>query len=356
MLSDIGHAHLWWDGGHVREFGGPALKFLMSHTSRKHALIAVVILFIPMIPSFVLFPLGLSLTMGQFICGVLVGLLCAAMIGARTALGVSAVLTVAIFLAFLSTSQPVLAGLVMAASAGLYGLSSRRGLVGVATAAPISVAFTLATPPQVLTGATDLQNATVLALVSLAGTLWGVVVGVVVMRKRTRPKVPLTPVNAAIVLGIILAIATGVTMSIVVANNLQNGGAWIILTILVISQPALGATWRKAIERLIGTALGFCIAFAVSLVVPRGWVDLLIALVFFALVAYVKLDSSKHYWQYTMFLTPAVVLTVGSSTNVFSTDVWRVISTVIGAAISMGIVALLLWYNKLKPVKHSAAA
>jgi len=269
---------------------------------------------------------------------------------------VSAVLTVAIFLAFLSTSQPVLAGLVMAASAGLYGLSSRRGLVGVATAAPISVAFTLATPPQVLTGATDLQNATVLALVSLAGTLWGVVVGVVVMRKRTRPKVPVTPVNAAIVLGIILAIATGVTMSIVVANNLQNGGAWIILTILVISQPALGATWRKAIERLIGTAIGFCIAFAVSLVVPRGWVDLLIALVFFALTAYVKLDSSKHYWQFTMFLTPGVVLAVGSSTNVLSTDVWRVIATVIGAAISMGIVAVLLWFNKLKPVKHSGAA
>ena len=347
---------LWWDGVRASESGSPVMKFLASPTLRKHALIAVVVLFIPMIPSFLLFPLGLPLTMGQFICGVLVGLLCAAMIGARTALGVSAVLTVAIFLAFLSTSQPVLAGLVMAVSAGLYGLSSRRGLVGVATAAPISVAFTLATPPQVLTDATHLQNATVVALVSLAGTLWGVVVGTVVMRKRTRPKVSVTPVNAAIVLGIILAIVTGITMSIVVANNLQNGGAWIILTVLVISQPALGATWRKAIERLIGTAIGFCIAFAVSLVVPHGWVDLLIALVFFALVAYVKLDSTKHYWQYTMFLTPAVVLVVGSSTNVLSTDVWRVICTVIGAAISMGIVAVLRGYNKLKPVKQAVAA
>jgi uncharacterized membrane protein YccC len=178
----------------------------------------------------------------------------------------------------------------------------------------------------------------------------------VLMRKRTRPKVPGTPANAAIALGVILAIATGVTMSIVVANDLQNGGAWIILTILVISQPALGATWRKAIERLIGTIIGFCIAFAVSLVVPRGWVDVLIALVFFALTAYVKLDSSKHYWQYTMFLTPAVVLVVGSSSNVLTTDVWRVTCTVIGAAISMGIVVVLHWYNKLKPVKHSVAA
>jgi len=356
MLSDIGHALLWWDGGHAREFGGPAMKFLMSPTSRKHAVIAVVGLFIPMIPSFVLFPLGLSMTMGQFVCGVLVGLLCAAMIGARTALGVSAVLTVATFLAFLSTWQPVLAGLVMAASAGLYGLSSRRGLVGVATAAPISVAFTLATPPQMLAGATHLQNATVLALVSLAGALWGVGVGALLMRKRTRPQVPVTPLKAAIALGVILAIATGITMSIVVANDLQNGGAWIILTILVISLPALGATWRKAIERLIGTIIGFCIAFVVSLVAPSGWVDVLISLVFFALTAYVKLDSPKQYWQFTMFLTPAVVLAAGSSTNVLSTDVWRVIATVIGAAISMGIVAVLLWFNKLKPVKQSAAA
>ena len=348
--------YLWWDVSYVHASGDPTMKVTFSPTSRKHALIAVVVLLIPMIPSFLLFPLGLPLTMGQFICGVLSALLCTAMIGARTALVMSAVLTVAVFLAFLSTTQPVLAGLVMAATAGLYGLSARRGLAGVVTAAPISVAFTMATPPQVLTDATELQSATVLALVSLAGALWGVVVGTVVMRSRHRSKVPVTPVHAAIALGVILAIVTGITMSIVVAKNLQNGGAWIILTVLVISQPALGATWRKAIERLIGTAIGFCIAFVISLVVPHGWVDLLIALVFFAIVVYVKLDSSKHYWQYTMFLTPAVVLVVGSSSNVLTTDVWRVTCTVIGAAISMGIVVVLHWLNKFKPVKQAVAA
>jgi uncharacterized membrane protein YccC len=57
-----------------------------------------------------------------------------------------------------------------------------------------------------------------------------------------------------------------------------------------------------------------------------------------------------------MFLTPAVVLVVGSSSNVLSTDVWRVTCTVIGAAISMGIVVVLQWLNKFKPVKHQTVA
>lgn len=224
--------------------GDPKMKVAFSPTSRKHALIAVAALLIPMIPSFLLFPLGLSLTMGQFICGVLAALLCTAMIGARTAFAMSAVLTVA----------------------------------------PISVAFTL------------------------AGALWGVVVGTVVMRSRHRAKIPVTPVHAAVALGV-------------------------IPTILVISQPALGATWRKAIERLIGTAIGVFIAFVVSLVVPHGWVDLLIALVFLALVAHVKLDSS-----------------------VLTTEVSRVTCTVIGAAIAMGIVVVLHWYSQLKPVNQAVLA
>ena len=328
----------------------------MSPTSRKHAIIAVVALLIPMIPGVLLFPLGLAQTVGLFICGVLAGVLCAAMAGLRVSLALSAILTVASFVAFLAASHPLWAGLVMAASAGLYGLSSRRGLMGVVTSAPILIAFIVADPPEVLAHATEVENAAVLALVVLAGALWGVLVGWFLTRSRKRPPVQASPVNVAIVQGIILAVATGVTMAIVVANNLQHGGAWIILTMLVIAQPALGASYHKARQRVLGTVFGFLLAFAFALVLPTGWPSLVVGLVFFALTVYVKLDSTRTYWQFTMFLTPGIVLVEGATTSVLSTDVTRLTCTLIGVAISLVIIAIVNWYVKLKPVAHAKSA
>lgn len=332
------------------------MKFRMSPTSRKHAVIAVVALLIPMIPGVLLFPLGLAQTVGLFICGVLAGVLCAAVAGLRVSLGLTAILTLATFIAFLAAPSPVLAGLVMAASAGLYGLSSRRGLMGVVTAAPITITFTLADPPKVLTDGTDVQSAVVLAVVVLAGTLWGVLVGWFLTRSRTRPPVQASPVNVAILQGIVLAIATGVMMTIVVANNLQHGGAWVILTMLVIVQPALAASYHKARQRTIGTVIGFVLAFGFALVLPTGWPSLVVGLVFFALTVYVKLDSTRSYWQFTMFLTPGIVLVEGATTSVLSTDVTRLICTLIGVAISLVFIAIVNWYCKLKPPAQAKPA
>jgi uncharacterized membrane protein YccC len=64
-----------------------------------------------------------------------------------------------------------------------------------------------------------------------------------------------------------MAIVTGVTMGIVVATGIGHTGAWILLTMLLVIQPAVHQTFRRSIERALGTVLGFGIALAVALII-----------------------------------------------------------------------------------------
>lgn len=51
--------------------------------------------------------------------------------------------------------------------------------------------------------------------------------------------------------------------------------------------------------------------------------------------------SGRPYWHYVTFLTPAVVLVVGASSNVIATDFNRVWSTIVGAALAVGVLLVL---------------
>jgi uncharacterized membrane protein YccC len=144
----------------------------------------------------------------------------------------------------------------------------------------------------------------------------------------------------AVVFGITMAIVTGVTMGIVVATGIGHTGAWILLTIVIVSQPRIHDTYQKALQRALGTALGFGIALAIALLVSNKTLLLVAGVLFLTLAVYVKLDARSKYWQFTAFLTPGIVLVEGSSGNVRALDIDRLWASFLGIAIALALLAI----------------
>ena len=121
--------------------------------------------------------------------------------------------------------------------------------------------------PQVVAHGSVLANAAVVGLVALIGGLWGAGAGSFIGRKVPHIKPRPESLRHAVMFGVTIAVVTGVAMAVVVAMQLQHGGAWLILTLLLVLQPDVKRTWKKSIERVWGTTLGFAIALAIGLLV-----------------------------------------------------------------------------------------
>jgi hypothetical protein len=300
----------------------------------KHAAAAVVITFVPMLPSLLLTPLGLGDVIGPSLLATMATLMASVFAGVRLGLIVTAALAVTDMVALPAAPYPVWAGLVMGAAALLYGISARRGLTSMVVTAPVAVAFAIADPPKLQQGSV-LADALVLGLFVLLGGLWGTAFGSFLGRKVPRKVPPMSSWTTAVVFAITMAIVTGLTMGIVVATGIGHTGAWIVLTVLMVVQPGLHQTFRKSLERALGTALGFGIALAVALLVSDKTLLLLLGMLFLTLAVYVKIDPRSKYWQFTMFLTPGIVLSEGASGNVRALDIDRLWASLTGIAVAL---------------------
>jgi hypothetical protein len=309
----------------------------------KRAAASIILVALPLAPSLLLEPLGLGAATGMFVLGAVAGLVAAVLVSGRFGIAMAVVLAAANFLALPVADSIVLAGLVMAAVSLLYGLTARRGISAAVVMAPQSVAFTLADPPQVVAHGSLLANAAAVGLVALVGGLWGAGAGSFIGRKVPHIKPRPESLRHAVMFGVTIAVVTGVAMAVVVAMQLQHGGAWLILTLLLVLQPDVQRTWKKSIERVWGTTLGFAIAFAIGLLVHQHAVLLAVGLLFIAGAVYVQLDSKRSYWQFTMVLTPGIVLVEGAGSGVLETDLARLWFTLVGAAIALGIAGLVRW-------------
>ena len=309
----------------------------------KHVAIAVVITFVPMLPSLLLAPLGWGDATGPFLLATMAALMASVFAGIRLGLMVTVGLAIADMLALAAAPSPVWAGLVMATVALLYGLSARRGLTSMIVTAPVAIAFTLADPPTLQQGSM-LADALALGLFALLGGLWGTAFGSLLGRKVPRKAPPLSSWTKAVVFGMTMALVLGVTMGIVVSTGIGHSGAWILMTILLVLQPAMGQTFRKSLERALGTLLGFGIALVVALLVSNTALLLALGIAFLTLAVYVKLDSRSTYWQFTTALTPGIVLAEGSTADAVSLDIDRLWASFIGVGVAL---ALLLLFRLL---------
>ena len=182
---------------------GPSAPAPTHHV--RHAVEAVILVALPLAPSLLLPPLGLAGAVGTFIMGAMAGMLAGIMVGGRFAILVAVVIGLLNFLAYPAAPYAIAAGLVMALTALLYGLTARRGLTSVIVMAPISVCFVLAQPPVMLAHDGVLANAAVVGLLALAGGLWGATAGGFLGRRIPRPKRPVETLRMAIAFAVTLA-------------------------------------------------------------------------------------------------------------------------------------------------------
>jgi uncharacterized membrane protein YccC len=178
--------------------------------------------------------------------------------------------------------------------------------------------------------------------VVLGATLWSVPVGWFMGTKIPhRALHPLTPTRAQR-FAIVMAIVTGASMWIVVDFNWKHGGAWFLLTLFVVIQPNMHATWVKGLQRALGTILGFVIAYAISAVITAEWMLYIAGVICLVTAVAMYLSPKRSYWQFATFLTPAIVILEGASNSIVTTDFQRLQFTLLGVSVALVLIALLV--------------
>lgn len=137
-----------------------------------------------------------------------------------------------------------------------------------------------------------------------------------------------------------LAVAVAVATLLYLFTGLPEG-AWVILTVVVLLKPDIGATLDRLVQRLVGTMIGVVVGG--TLVVLLSPYPVLIAFVasafLFGMVAFVRLN----YVFWVMSLTPLVLLTVSlSDLGDWELGGWRLVNTIIGAILAIA-ATYLLW-------------
>jgi uncharacterized membrane protein YccC len=133
----------------------------------------------------------------------------------------------------------------------------------------------------------------------------------------------------------------GIATWFVVDLNLGHGGGWIILTIVVVYQPDLGDSFKKAGSRALGTLIGFLIAIIVGVFVTSGPLLYLLGTICMVAALVVMLAGKPYLW-FAALLTPAIVLYESAGSTVTRVAIVRLEATLIGVAGTLVVMLILL--------------
>lgn len=253
--------------------------------------------------------------------------------------------------------NPWLAAVVLGAAAFVRGYAARVGMHNALVMAVISLGFIVASP---LPPDLPISSPLYVALVALGASLWATLV-MFLLRHRLQghEHAALEPIR---VLGfsVVLAVLVAVAAWFVVDLDLGHTGGWIILTILVVFQPSLGAGFRKAAHRAGGTVLGFAIALLVGLIVPAGALVYVVGFVLL-MVAFLFMLQGRPYWLYATVLTPAIVLLESAGSTVDEVADERLGATLVGVGLTVLVMLLLaplarVWTSRVAGPQGSGAA
>jgi hypothetical protein len=271
--------------------------------------------------------------------------------GWKTGLRVSVPFSVFCALTVWAAPYALAAALVLAAAAFWRGFGARLGLHNALMMTVISLGFLVTQPPRfegsfsapVITGAVALGSALYVTLVMFFARRW-----------MHPPALTKLVTERVIAFSSILAVVIGGVTWCVIHFDLGEGGAWIILTILVVFQPYLGTSFAKAGQRILGTALGFVLALIIGLFVSSGPILYVLSIALFV-VAGSCMMLGKPYWTFVIFLTPAVVLLTSAGSTVEKTAVLRLEATVVGVIIVLLVMLALTPLAKHLQAKSAAA-
>lgn len=276
------------------------------------------------------------------LAGLAVFIACMGGTGWRTGLVISVPFALLSGLADWAAPNPWLAATVLAVAAFLRGYASKVGMHDALIMTVIALGFIAASP---VSSGTSIPSPLFVALVTLIAGLWATLVMFLLRhRLRVRDHIGLDPVRV-LPFSLILAGLVGVATWCVVDFNLGHTGGWVILTILVVFQPTVGASFRKAAHRAAGTILGIVIAVTIgALVANQGLLYFLGTA--FLMGAFILMLQGRPYWLYATVLTPAIVLLESAGTTVDQVAEQRLGATLVGVAASVAVMLALTPFVK----------
>ncbi len=215
--------------------------------------------------------------------------------------------------------------------------------------------------PSVLHGKdpTASGNLIAIGLTVFAVALWMACIGGTLRTKMPAGQMPVVPMKMAVISGIICGVVVGGATYYVIADKLGHSGFWMILTIAIVFHPLAVDPWTKAAFRVIGTFLGFALAFAIIWLLPRDaplWAYLIPALVLAYAMMVGFLDprgSTSRYWVAVTFLTSFIVILEGGFAghrkgyaSILKLDDLRLEYTLIGVGVALIGIAIVYPFRK----------
>jgi hypothetical protein len=314
---------------------------MAAEKALKRIVAIVLITVLPLLPGFALSALGYPTAVGTWALAALMVAIAALLGDVRIAIFAGISLSIASFFGYLTAENPWLAMLVMAVSAAAYGLCFQLGIQSAVSLAPIALAFTMAQPTAIAVNESTAFNALLTALLVLGATAWALPIGWFFGKQLTKPALHPVSKKRAHIFAALLASATGVAMWFVSDLKLEHGGAWFLLTLFVVIQPRMRDTWRKSLERALGTILGFGIAFAIGTFISAKPLLYAMGFICVALATWMFLNPKRSYWQYATFLTPGIVILEGTGSSIQTTDLQRLQFTLLGVGVALVLLAVL---------------
>jgi hypothetical protein len=274
--------------------------------------------------------------------GLAIFIACMGGTGWRTGLVISLPFVFLAGLTDLAAPSPVWAGVVLAFAAFLRGYAARAGMHDALIMTVISLGFIAASPPQ---SDSSLDAPMYVALVALGASVWATFVMFLLRHRLHQHQHTRLDPQRVMAFSLVLALLVGAATWAVVA--LGHTGGWVILTIVVVFQPSLGAGFTKAAHRAAGTVLGFLIAILVGLLVHSGPLLYLVGTVLL-MAAFMLMLQGRPYWLYATVLTPAIVLLESAGSTVDKVAEERLGATLIGVAVTLIVMlALTPFANRL---------
>lgn len=253
---------------------------------------------------------------------------------------------------------------VSAAIVGLIGfalgLSSRVGLHGVVLDIAIfaSAAFFAVLAPVGTVGTLQAASSTTAAI--FVGGVMAIVVFLLIARGKTLPRPPTVPWPDTVVHTASVTITLFAATAILLAWDRTPVSAWLLVTIIVLSQPVDEVTVRRSVERVLGTLAGAVLAGLIILLVTAEWQLIVIALVCLVFawsfrLSHPEVEQGHEYWVYALIWTPAMVMLAvpqgGSAT--LDADLARVLFTI---AAAVAVVAVTLVVRRVVSMRQHGVA
>ena len=326
----------------------PAERPLYATLARR-LVIAIGLMILILIPSVIMILITGEFAATWASAAAIAGLAAVAAGGVEVAILTSVVMALITPIAIIAGQSPVTGAALMALMCLTVGRMSRFGLHRATLLVPVFMAWMIINPPfwgpKELVVRTDSTYLAWMGVFFLVGAIIPVIVLPFILKKvklaapQPHPRQEALPYTITITV-----LATGATFWILQDPSKWYAGAWLISTILVLSQIGNVGTVRLTIARVVGTTVGSLLVIALVAQVQSMLLIYVIGLVLGVIAIAAKF--SPHTWIYFVFITPTVVcLNASSNQHLGDLGKQRAADTLVGAALVLLASAITIGYS-----------